>query len=119
MNNINITKVILLSLLFFAGFFFTGCSSSAPKCSDTETTDLVEQITRQELAKLYGQEASNGFQITLAAIRTTDINDKTGAQTCAADVTLKGADGTHSAPITYTSELADKGDEFYVTVYGL
>jgi len=109
---------IILAVLF-TGAVITGCSSSAPKCSDTETTDLVKQIAKEQLAKLQGQEIADQIEMSVDAIRTTDSNDKTGAQQCAAQLTLKGPNGENSLDITYTSEKTDKGDEFFVNVYGL
>lgn len=97
----------------------SGCSDTAPKCSDSETQDLVIEISKEELAKQAGKQVADSVTLKLSAIRTTDYNEKTGSQQCVADLELKGQGGTKSIEITYKTELTDDGDEFYVTVYGL
>ncbi len=118
MSRVNKMLAIVL-IVMFVGSVLSGCSNSAPKCSDSETIELVEQITLQKIAETYGQDTANGMEISVDAIRTTESNDKTGAQQCAAQLTFKGPIGEKSFDITYKSEKTDKGDEFYVTVYGL
>ena len=95
------------------------CSQSAPKCSDSETVQLVKEITRDEMVSQLGQEVSDSIKLEVGAIRTTDFNEKTGSQECAAQLSMTGPGGTETADITYTSEKTDAGKEFYVTVYGL
>ena len=99
--------------------FVTACSSEAPNCTDSDTTDLVIEIANNELIKSLGKEAANTIEMSVDNIRTTDVNEKVGSFECAADLTFKGPRGSNSIPINYTSELANDGDEFYVNVYGL
>ena len=96
----------------------SGCSNSAPKCSDQKTIDLVLQIAKQELAKKLSQETLDKVGMNLDAIRTTESDEKTGKQKCAAQMIFKGPGGESKADITYASEKTDKGEQ-YVTVYGL
>ena len=98
-----------------------GCTNSAPKCSDSETKDLVIHIAHDEMAKLYGQEKAKQIEMELSAIRTTDQNEKTGKYSCAAELIFKGPSGEEleKGAITYTSEITDDGDNFYANVYGL
>ncbi|CAH0532384.1 hypothetical protein VST7929_00213 [Vibrio stylophorae] len=96
-----------------------GCDNSAPKCADQDTQDLVLEIARDELVKMYGNSAASTITMELDMIRTTDTNEKTGTHTCAAELVFKGPGGTEKGDITYTSENTDESDEFYVTVYGL
>lgn len=99
-----------------------GCSSSAPKCSDSETTDLVLEISYEELARQLGSDLTSvmeKFNLAVNAIRTTDENEKTGAYACAAQLDFIGEGNSESLPITYTVELTDDGEQFYVSVLGL
>lgn len=108
--------VSLLLLLMVSGVF---SSSGAPKCSDTGTINLVKQIAKEKLVAAIGQKAAKTIELSVGAIRTTNYNEKTGAQQCAAQLSLKGESGTKNLDITYKSERTDNGDEFFVTVYGL
>jgi len=106
---------ILLTVLFAAG-----CGSSAPACADSDTTDLVIDISRGELVKKIGQETADLITLEVGTIRTQSVDEKTGACSCAADLVMTGPKGTSNVPITYKSELVEgDGDQFYVTVYGL
>ena len=111
-------KINLLIGLVFIGIF-SGCTDTAPKCSDDETQKLVIEISKKELIQQAGKSVSDAITLTLSAIRTTDFNEKTGSQECAAQLDITGSEGSDSLDITYKSELTDKGDEFYVTVFGL
>lgn len=108
--------VSLLLLLTVSGVF---SSTGAPKCSDARTVSLVKQIAREKLVRLVGQGAANSIKISVGAIRTTDFNEKTGSQQCAAQLSVEGKAGTKNLDITYKSEKTDNGDKFFVTVYGL
>lgn len=114
MNKKSCLLLVAASLLVI-----TGCSKSAPKCSDTETLDLVKKIAMEELEKQVDKEIASRISLGFEAIRTTDANEKTGAQQCAADLIVTGPAGSNKLPITYKSERTDKADEFYVSVYGL
>lgn len=99
----------------------TGCSPSVPSCSDKETTDLIKQIADDEMRSELGEQAAKLFSYTVSAIRTTSTNEQTGAHECAAELEIKAKNTgeTSKLPITYTVELTDNGDEFYVNVFGL
>jgi len=107
-------------LFFILGCgIIAGCSGEAPSCSDDETQGLVIEISKDELKKQAGQEVVNSVTLELSGIRTTDFNEKTGAQQCAAELVFTGENGQKSIDITHKSELVDNSEEFYVTVYGL
>ncbi len=112
-------KKILVSIPLLA--LLGGCSPSVPKCGDEETIDLVKQIANDEMKNQLGGEAAKIFSYTVKAIRTTDEHDKTGAYECAAQLEIHASTTGQSSeiPITYTVEATDKGDEFYVNVFGL
>ena len=107
--------VILTSVLVVAG----GCSNSAPKCSDQKTIDLVYEITKQELSKTMPKEVIDTTRFSLNATRTTAIDEKTGAQNCAAQLMIKGPKGEAPVDITYKSEKTDKNNQQIVTVWWL
>ena len=97
----------------------SGCSTGAPDCSDERTKNLVFEIVRDEIGKVYGSGSADNLELGLDAIRTKKINEKTGSRKCAAVLKAEGEGGKREIDITYLSELADNGEEYYVTVYGL
>ena len=112
-------KVKTVSTVVLLGAIATlSACSSTPECGDSETTDLVKQIVLQELRSGLG-DAADGISINVGAIRTTDHNEKVDSYSCAAQLELLGPRGKNTHDITYTVEQTDKGDEYYVQVYGL
>lgn len=96
-----------------------GCSNTAPKCSDQETLDTIVQIARGEIEKQAGKETASKVKIELTAIRTTDTNEKIGSFACASEINVIVDGISNKTPITYTVELIDDGEQFYVNVFGL
>lgn len=108
------------ALIVLAALFVAGCSQSVPKCGDSETVDLVKQIADREMANQLGAEAAKSFYYKVSAIRTQSTNEQTGAHECAAQLGISTiTEQTNEIPIEYTVERTDKGDEFYVKVFGL
>jgi len=107
--------------LMFSTFVISACSQSVPKCSDTETVDLVKEIASREIGGEFGPGHEQLISYDVKAIRTTDKNDKTGALECSAELMIssKQIGFSKSIPIKYLVELTDEGDEFYVTVFGI
>ena len=99
----------------------TGCIQYAPECGDEETTNLVKQIADREMTNQLGHGSQGLFTYTVNAIRTQSTNKETGAHTCAAQLGITATTNgvTNELPITYTVEVADNGEEFYVNVFGL
>lgn len=98
----------------------SACSQSVPKCSDTETTDLVKEIAAEEMANQLGAEAAKMFTYSVQTIRTTSTNKQTGAHECAAELQINANNGeSKKLPITYTVELTDDGKQFFVNISGL
>jgi len=95
--------------------FFSACSHSAPDCADEKMVDTAIQIAEEK----FGQEIMKNVTLKLLNIRTTAMDEKLGKYTCAADLEVTGSAGSKRFPVQYTSELADGGKRFYVTVYGL
>jgi len=109
---------LIITAIFVTGAL-TGCSQSVPLCGDSETTELVIEISNQKIESVYGKEKASEIDLAVESIRTTDTNEKTGAFSCAANLSMSGPKGKDTLPITYTVEMTDNGDEFYVNVYGL
>ena len=108
-----------IALFFFLATSGIFSGPEVPTCSSKEATDLVLQISNNEVKKTYGSQLANAIDFSVSAIRTTDVNDQTGAYSCAAQLDMSGLGGVESSPITYTIEMTDGGDEFYVNVFGL
>ncbi|GKW50443.1 hypothetical protein [Halomonas sp. NCCP-2165] len=112
-----------ISIIFatVAMIAISGCSSSVPKCGDTETTDLVKDIADREMARQYGTDFASLFSYSVESVRTTWTDEQTGAHECAAQLVMSASNTGQSeeAPITYTVEVTDDGEEFFVNVYGL
>lgn len=111
-------KLFSISVLAIA-LMLSACSPSVPTCSDTETTNLVKEIVGREMSKKMGAEAAKVFSYAVEAIRTTNTHEQTGAHECAAELKMNGNGRSVSAPITYTVEKTDDGQQFYVRVFGL
>lgn len=103
-------KVILMGALFL---LITGCSKSAPKCSDANTVKSVTELAIQELRKIIPAE---DLTVNIEAIRTTGSDDKTGAQFCEGDAVLNSVKSPtvkgSKFPIKFKSELTDKKEHY-------
>lgn len=113
-----VSRFIAAAVLAGVSVFVAACSNSAPKCSDKKTADLVYEITKRELSKTLSDKLIESISFRLESIRTTGVDDKTGAQSCAAQLVMKSLKGEAPIDITYKSEMTDKGEQ-YVTVWGL
>lgn len=111
-------KLFSLSALAIT-LMLSACSPSVPKCSDTETINLVKEIAGREMRKQVGEEAAKAFSYAVEAIRTTNTHEQTGAHECAAEIEINGNGRSVSGSITYTVEMTDDGEQFYVKVFGL
>lgn len=112
-------KLISLVAAIVAIAAVSGCTKSAPSCSDPKTVELVKQIARKKLdSRTPG--ASEKTTIELDSITTTAKDDKTGAQSCKANITFKIPEMKFetSDSIIYISEYTDN-KEHLVSVKGL
>lgn len=87
-------------------------------CSGKEETSLVTEIAKEQLDK-YNKGLSDKFIFSVDAIRTISTNKQTGALECAANFEASANGKSTSTPITYTIEITDNKQEFYITVHGL
>ena len=126
--------LFLISVLFAA--VISGCTNYAPDCSDPQTKNLVTQIVGESLTKILSEDTdffqmvANSknmvFHNTIKQIKlsltypiTIDKNNDTGAYVCKGTVEAEAYGKTESVPISYTSEITDSGNNFYVTVADL
>jgi len=114
-------KFGLIITSIIVGSVLSGCSDSlpVPACNDTKATDLVIETANAIIVEANGEENASKIKLGVEAIKTTASNKETGANTCAADMSVLGENGQTSFPITYTVEAADNGDKFKVNVIGL
>jgi hypothetical protein len=94
---------------------FSGCNST-PKCSDSETIELLDEILNKSFIK---------FTIDPTTIRTIDENSKTGMYTCKVQAKMELGDtfsgnkfleNMQTQDLTYTVVLTDDKKSFYVEV---
>ena len=111
----------------------TSCTKKAPGCADEEIVDLVIKIATEKFFVMVrehkGIDVSDrkDMKLGIENIRTNSVNKKTGARSCAANLTLEisGQKENKNVPITYTSEPVEgksgnvKSGKFYVNVSGL
>lgn len=116
-KNVIIAVVVYIVALIVSTMLFLLPSFSTPKCNDTETKNLVKQITLEEFSK----QGIEQLEITLSNIRTSEYNKEIEKYGCTADLTAsdKISGQTYSLPITYTSQATEDNDNFYVEVFGL
>lgn len=101
--------------------------SGVPACSENETVELVNAIAGRETARQFGQDfrdraageyIAEQFEFDIQSIRTIGRLDR-GGRECAAKLAIRGEESEGELEITYTVELTDDREGFYVTVYGL
>lgn len=104
----------------------SGCSQSAPSCSDSEATDLVTQIVTGEVEKqrqyfinLNSSNSGITFSVDVNNIRINEKNKDTGSFKCSATVDVKSNSQfvRSRQDIEYTTEIT-ADNKPYVTVYG-
>lgn len=103
-------------------FLLVGIGSGTPSCSNVDVKETVLEIVNRELKKQLFFNSDEILNISLDYIRTTDTNEKTGANTCAAEVTFENKQNRalkNSSQITYTVQNIEGEAGFYVNVYGL
>ncbi len=109
------TFIVIIVLMCFLSI--TACKKNAPKCSDPETVEKVTESIKSKLLDVgLSKEDVSSMKISLDAIRTTDINDKTGKQECACIVKIKDNKDIYELSTTYSSELLDNKDEGFVEI---
>ncbi|MDQ6958219.1 MAG: hypothetical protein Q9M24_03805 [Mariprofundaceae bacterium] len=104
---------------YLVALFFSACPHSVPDCADEQTVTTALEIAKKKLIKESSQDVVKQESLKQVDMRTTDMDKKLGKYTCAADLEVTDPAGSKRLPIQYTSELADGGKRFYVTVYGL
>ncbi len=108
--------ILILAVLVLT---IAGCFRPVPKCDDEVAIDLVKQIAGRELTKQIGARSSQNFSFTVGGIRPMGTDQKTGAQTCGAQLGVRASNTkrSESLSIVYTVESTDEGVR--VSVHGL
>lgn len=103
------TKKISAALIAaLSASLLAGCAKEPPKCSDPETLSLVRKIILDQIGGSDGvteKEIQDNMKIELP--RATEYDEKVKKYTCSGK--LIAGDAYH-LPITYESQLDDKGD---------
>jgi len=116
-------------ILIVTVFLLSACSSGVPNCSDQEVKDLVIEIAvdnnKGETGLVLALRGISITEYSVGSIRTTYTDDNTGAHECAAELHYKAENKALktakelSTSITYTVEVTDDGESFFVNVFGL
>ena len=108
-----INAVIMCALI---AILLSGCSKEPPKCSDDKTTALVRKII---LDQIHGSEKLSEKEIQeivkIEFPRASAFDEKIKKYSCQGKL-ISG--GTYELPITYDSQLDDKGQHI-VSVGGI
>ncbi|WP_313642467.1 hypothetical protein [Stenotrophomonas sp.] len=106
-------KRLLLAALGVAGAS-AGCSmlgAQVPKCSDTETLDLVRQIIAEDVGAVGTNKLSNEtlrLWLNIELPHATSLEENIKKYTCEATMVIKAGSGKgHRTQISYTSQLDD------------
>lgn len=121
LNSILSPKGLFVSSVFTITMFMVfGSFSGVPDCTDTRTTDLVKEITQEQIAKIYGNSIIKKIKVKVTSIKQDEYDKDIPKYFCSARITIAGPNGSNNSNITYTSEQADSKDgSFYVEVFGL
>ncbi|MDX8411886.1 MAG: hypothetical protein R8K46_08495 [Mariprofundaceae bacterium] len=102
-----------------AALVISACSQPAPDCADEQVVDTVIRIAWQQIENRDAQKSLDNLSLKLVDVRTTGMDERLGKSVCAANLVFTAPAGSTKVPIQYTSELANGGKQFFVTVYGL
>jgi hypothetical protein len=114
---VGIVFAIFLPLTIGVQLLLDNLSSGTPKCSASKTKKLVIQIAKEEFTKQGMSKIIPKLDFAVTNIRTTNHNDSVDSYQCAADFKMIGKK-TSTLPITYTVEVTDNRESFYVSVFG-
>lgn len=88
---------------------------------------MVINISKEEIIRqakvapwIVKPEDAENLILEVINVRTANFNKEIGKYECGADLKMTFPNGgTNNLPITFTSELADDGKNYYVSVNGL
>jgi len=114
-------KILKGLILSAVSFSIIACSSKTPKCSDSETKDLVIDIVKQQFSRVGFGNDLNKLEMKVENVRTIEYQKNIDKYTCKAELIMRNKENNkqQSFPITYTVQKTDDGKRFYVEVYGL
>ncbi|WP_456401432.1 hypothetical protein [Persephonella sp.] len=113
-----LVKSLILSVISFP---IIACSSSTPKCSDSETKELVINIAKDQLLRTGFGDVIDKLEMKVENVRTIEYQKDVDKYMCKTEFILKNKENNQQniLPITYTVQKTDNGKRFYVEVYGL
>lgn len=118
-KNVILALVVYIISMSISSVLFLSFSEKTPKCNDVETRTLVIEITKEELSKQGLESILSEFILTVEDIRTSSYNKDIGKYECVANLIMKNNSQQKSVPISYTSQVSDDSNSFYVEVFGL
>lgn len=140
-NEFDYMDIKRTTLLSCMPFFLAACSNAPPGCADSATKDLVIDIVLPSLQRevdlftnlqnMADRSIRSGSQsspeklvlterdVSLNFIRTTEVDNHTGARHCAAVMEVRLPNGSVDLNVVYSSENVEESGSFYVTVHRL
>ncbi|WDE03652.1 DUF2628 domain-containing protein [Thalassomonas viridans] len=110
-----VTASPVLAFLWLFTLTFNLMPAQTPQCYSKDVTDIVLQLSEEEITKRLSVASSPAIELTLTAINTTDSNEQ--AYQCAAQLQMTGSDVSRSIPVSYSVEFIDDGQAFNVSVF--
>jgi len=115
MNPFRTSIIIIVVVLGTAAL--TSCAKKAPECDSQDAKVLVVQIFKGEYSRALADKQNLNFNVV--NVRTLSFNKDVGSFQCAAEIEIIGQEEKTTVPINFASELADKGEKFYVSISNL
>lgn len=116
----NWLKVMLAMFIYAIGvvissLFLVTLDGNTPACNSVDAKALVTKIIRKNARELGLGDVS----VSLSNIRTSKYNGGIDKYTCEADIRIDSSVGGNADSVTYTIQMTDDGEHFYVEVFGL
>ena len=116
-KNVMIAIGVYIVAMVISTMLFLSVKLDTPNCNDVETKQLVKEIALKE----FKQEGVSQVKLSLTSIRTSGHDEKVDKYECEAEligINEINAD-KYKLDITYTSQMTEDDEHFYVEVFGL
>lgn len=113
-------KKVFLNLLVagFVSVFAVGCSKSMPECGDSDVTDLLESIVKEQLLPMIGIPKAdiNKLKFKFSDFLVNSKDEGTKKVFCSASVKVTHPDkGSNDMAVNYSAQYTEDG-KVYVQI---